>query len=178
MVLCERCLCSCRPLRPELQLTHTNRGQPRILLCLSPLVSERRQFHIDSSNLWIRRGEWYALSFQWDAKTQVVPRGWPINGWQRPWKVGDHTLMWFLGCTEVLTHTPSHALNATEHTHIHLVMNGCQAIQPVYARVIKPCLIGLSITKFYRPVCGPLFQSRPDQSAFRTFEYCTTTKQL
>lgn len=51
VVLCERCLCSRRPLRPELQLTHSNRGQAGILLCLSLLVSKTRQFHNDPSNL-------------------------------------------------------------------------------------------------------------------------------
>lgn len=45
------CLCSHHPLRPELQLTHSKRGQPGILPCLSPQVSETRQFHKDPFNL-------------------------------------------------------------------------------------------------------------------------------
>lgn len=62
----------------------------------------------------------------------------------RPLKV----INWVAGCIEVLKYTPSYAFHVT-HSH-----PPCDewlvGYSPVYALLIKPCLIGLSITIFRR----------------------------
>lgn len=62
-------------------------------------------------------------------------------------------------------------MHCMPNTHIGPVMNGSPAIQPIYAWVIKPGLIGLSITKFLRPLWGSGLHSHPDQLAFKSSEY-------
>ncbi len=68
---------------------HSNGSQPGILLCVSPVVSEMRQFHNDSSNLKIHRSEGSALLIQWDTETQVALRGsgskWLTKALKRVW---------------------------------------------------------------------------------------------
>ena len=146
-----------------------NEDQPGTLLRPSLLVSEMRRLHNDPSNLSINMSKQPPLPIWWDSKTQVALEVWALRGWRKCVVINKSSSSY----TEVQTRMLWNASMPRENTHTHIVINSCRATQPVYALVIKPCLIGLSITEFRRPLRRPLFKSHADQSAIKTLTITT-----